>query len=254
MNANQMFELECFQDFIKNKYIHPFYKTNRGHLIIAGDNQYKNNYILGYILRHIPYQYNSKDLKIFMYSMSINQNHYPELIKYFKKPIINSRDQLLSLLLWVKNTMNKRYSLFRKLKAKDIYIFNQKAINKEINKRSLPHILFIIHEIPQTDDKKNDPVNNLIHDIIIKSRAAGIHLIMASSNIMNSINPLLKHHMDGIIFKVDTEEKSKILIGSDEAMKIKINEVMIHENLSHSIKIFTLIEESKTRKYIKDLK
>lgn len=254
MSANHLFELECFQDLIKNKYIHPFYKTNRGHLIIAGDNQYKNNYILDYILRRIPYQYNPKDLKILMFSLSINQNHNPKLIKYFKKPIINSRDQLFSLLLWIKNTMNKRYHLFRKLKAKDIYIFNQKAVNKEINKRSLPHILFIIHEIPQTDEMKNDPINNLIHTIVLKARAAGIHLIVTSSTILYSISPVLKHHMDGIIFKVDTEEKSKILIGSDEAMKIKMNEVMIHENLSHSIKIFTLIEESKTRKYIKDLK
>ena len=49
-----------FQDLDKNKYIHPFHQTNRGHLIIAGDQQFKNDYILGYILRRLPNQYNEK--------------------------------------------------------------------------------------------------------------------------------------------------------------------------------------------------
>lgn len=247
MNGNRPFELECFQDLYKNKYVHPFYKTNRGHLIITGDDQYKNDYILGYILRNIPKQYNYKDLKILMYSLSINENNYPDIIKYFKKPIINSRDQLLSLLLWVKKTMNNRYALFRIMKTKDIYAFNQKAINKEINKRSLSHLLVIIHEIPQTDDVKNDPINNLIHEIVLKSRAAGIHLIVISSTIINSISPVLKHHMDGIISKVDSIEKSKTLIGSNEATKIESYEVMVHESLTGMNTSYQLFNKPEAR-------
>lgn len=242
-----MFEIECFQDLNKNKYVQAFYKTNRGHLIIAGDDQYKNDYILGYILRNIPKQHNYKDLKILMYSLSINENDNPELMKHYKKPIINSRDQLLSLLLWVKKTMNNRYTLFRKMKAKDIYTFNQKATNNEISKRPLPNLLIIIHEIPQTNDIKNDPINDLIHTIVIKARAAGIHLIVTSSTILNSISPVLKHHMDGIIFKVDTVEKAKIMMGSSEAKNIKPNEVMVHENLTGNNSIYQLLDKPNKR-------
>lgn len=253
MNVNQLFELECFQDQNKNKYIHPFHQTNRGHLIISGDNQVKNDYILGYILRRIPCQHNYKNLKILMYSLSINENQYPELMKHFKKPIINSRNQLLSLLLWVKKTMNNRYTLFRKMKAKDIYTFNQKATNKEINKRPLTNLLVIIHEIPQTDDIKNDPINDLIHTIVLKSRAAGIHVIITSSTIKNSISPVLKHHMDGIVFTVDSIAKSKILIGSDEATQIKPNEVMVHENLKGKNIIYKLFDKTEARLLLNEL-
>lgn len=250
MNVNQLFELECFQDLNKNKHIQPFHLTNRGHLMISGDMQHKNDYILGYILRRIPYQHNHRSLKILMYSLSINENHYPELEKYFKKPIINSRDQLLSLLLWVKKTMDDRYSLFREMKAKDIYVFNQKSNNKEINKKSLPHLLVIIHETPQTNDMKNDPINNLIHEIVLKSRASGIHFIVTSSKIINSISSVLKHNMDGIISKVDSIEKSKILIGSNEATKIKPNEVMVHESLLNKNNRYQLFDELKTKSRI----
>ncbi len=247
MNLNKPFELECFQDVSKNKYIHPFYKTNRGHLMIAGDDQYKNDYILGYILRNIPRQYHHKDLKILMYSISIIENDYPSLTKYFKKPIINTRVQLLSLLLWVKKTMENRYTLFLETKAKDIYFFNQKATNKDINKRPLSHLLIIIHEIPKSDDMKNDPINNLIHEIVIKSRASGIHLIITSSNILNSISPVLKHHMDSIICKINNIEKGKTLISNVELANIKLNEVMVHECLTGKYTIYQLLDEPEKR-------
>lgn len=247
MKVNQLFELECFQDLSKNRYVHPFYKTNKGHLIISGDNHHKNDYILGYILRNIPKQYDYSDLKILMYSLSINENMYPELLKYFKKPIVNSIDQLLSLLIWVKKTMNHRYRLFNKMKVKDIYAFNQKARNIEFNKRTLANLLIIVHEIPQNDDIENKPINDLIHKIVLKSRAAGIHLIITSSTILNAISPVLKYNMDGIIFKVDTVEKAKILIGNDEVTKIESNDVVVYENSTGKKTIYKLFDKTEAR-------
>lgn len=247
MRINQLFQLECFQDFNKYKYIHPFYQTNRGHLIISGDLESQNDYILGYILRRIPSQYSNREVKILIYSNYINESQYPKLNKYFKKPIITTRDDLLLLLLWVKKTMDHRYKLFRELKAKDIFTFNEKVAKQEINKRFIPYLLLIIHELPVTDDIKIDPSIDLIHQIILKSRAAGIHVIATSSAIMNSISPVFKHNMDGIISKVDTIEKSKLLVGSDEAMKIKTNEVMVHECLTGKNSKYVLFDEPEKR-------
>lgn len=247
MNTNRRFEVECFQDLSKNKYVHPFHQTNRGHLIISGDDQFQNDYILGYILRRIPFQHSHKELKILMYSLSMSENHCPIINKYFKKPIIKSRDELMSLLLWVEKTMNNRYKLFYKEKARDIYTFNQKVINQEIKKRFLPHLLIMIHEVPQADDIKNDPINHLLHTIILKSRTAGIHVIITSTTIKDSLSPVLKYHMDGIISKVNSNEKSKILIGGDEATKIKVNEVMVHESLSGKNIIYKLFDEPEKR-------
>lgn len=247
MHTNQLFKLEMFQDLDKNKYIHPFHQTNRGHLIIAGDQQFKNDYILGYILRRLPNQYNEKEVKIIMHSSLIGESDSPMLEKYLKKPISQSKEQLVALLIWVKKNMDNRYKTFYREKTKDIYVFNQKVINKQIKKRVLPPLLIIIHEVPQTDDIKIDPINNLIHEIVIKSRAAGIHMIITSSIIKNSISPVLKHHMDGIIFTVDSNEKSKILIGDDEATKIKSNELMVHESLTGHNVIYKILEEPEKR-------
>lgn len=254
MKVNRLFELECFQDLNQYKYIHPFYQTNRGHIIISGGKESQNDYILGYILRRIPSQYGYKELKILMYSKSIKENQYPKLNKYYKKSIISTRDDLMSLLLWVKKTMNNRYKLFRKLKTKDIFSFNKKVVEQEINKRFIPYMLLVIHEIPETDDVKNDSINDLIHEIIIKSRAAGIHVIVTSSTIIDSLSPVLKHNMDGIISQVDTIEKSKILVGNDEATKIKINEVMIHECLTGKNTKYILFEEPENRQLLHKLK
>ena len=124
-------------------------------------------------------------------------------------------------------------------------MFNQKVLNKEINKRVLPHLLVIIHEVPQAHSIRNDQINNLIHEIVIKSRASGIHMIITSSMIKESISPLLKYHMDTIVFTVDSIEKSKILIGSDEATQIEPNEVMVHESLTNKNTIYRLLDDSK---------
>ncbi len=245
MNTNQLFKLECFQDLDKKKYVHPFYQINRGHLIISGDQKYKNDYILGYILRRIPDQYNHKEMKIIMHSSSIDENNYPMLNKYLKNPISHSKEELMSILLWVKKVMNNRYKTFYVEKTKDIYAYNQKVINKEIKKTVLPHLFVIIHEVPQADRIKNDQIINLIHEIVIKSRASGIHMIITSSMIKESISPLLKYHMDAIVFTVDSMEKSKILIGSDEATQISPYEVMVHESLTNKNTIYRLIDDSK---------
>jgi DNA segregation ATPase FtsK/SpoIIIE-like protein len=247
MHTNQLFKLECFQDLDKNKYVHPFYQTNRGHLIISGDQQYKNDYVLSYILRRIPDQYKYKEMKIIMHSLSIGESNYPMLTKYLKKPTTNTKEQLMSSLLRVRKAMNDRYKTFYEEKAKDIYAFNQKVINKETNKRFLPHLLVIVHEVPQTDNIKNDRINDLIHEIVIKSRAAGIHMIITSSTIKESISPVLKYHMDAIVFKVDSSEKSKILIGDDEATKIKSNELMVHESLKNKNTIYKLLDVAEKR-------
>lgn len=247
MYTNELFKLECFQALDKTKYVHPFHQTNRGHLIIAGDHQFKNDYILGYILRRLPNQYNEKEVKIIMHSLSTGEIDYPMLEKYLKKPISQSKEQLIALLTWVRKTMNNRYKIFNTEKAKDIYAFNQKVIDKKIKKRFLPHLLILIHEVPQTDDIKNDPINKLIHEIIQKSRASGIYLIITSSTIRESISPILKYHMDGIIFTVDSIQKSKILIGDDVATKIKPGEMMIHENMTNKNTIFNLLDDGDRR-------
>lgn len=247
MHTNQLFKLEMFQDLDKNKYIHPFHQTNRGHLIIAGDHQFKNDYILGYILRRLPNQYNEKEVKIIMHSSSIGEIDYPMLEKYLKKPISQSKEQLIALLKWVRKTMNNRYKIFNTEKAKDIYAFNQKVLDKKIKKRCLPHLLILIHEVPQTDDIANDPINKLIHEIIQKSRASGIHLIISSSTIRESISPILKYHMDGIIFTVDSVQKSKILIGNGAATKIKPGKMMIRENMTDKNTIFKLFDDRDKR-------
>lgn len=96
------------------------------------------------------------------------------------KPISEHSDYL-SLLESCVDEMERRYSLFKDEKAKNIDEYNQKLASDDKSKK-LPHIVIIIDEIyqlPMWQEHKKDFEQSIIK-LAQKSRAAGIHMVLAT--------------------------------------------------------------------------
>jgi hypothetical protein len=245
--ANKPFELKCFKDIQSKNYIHSFHQSNHGHLMIAGDFTTHIDYLLDSILKRIPLTYTQQDIKLVMYSKTYVIHEHSPLNKYLKTSIFETSETLLSKLKWLKKTMNNRYKTFNEYKAKDIFTFNGKVMNKEINKRWIPYLFVVIHEFPQKSDSNSDAIHDLMHTITLKSRASGIHILLTSSMIMESINPIFKYNMDGIYFKVESIESSHLLNGYNAVYELNTNQVIVRDSLSRYCNKYTLFEEPKKR-------
>ena len=108
-----------------------------------------------------------------------------QLENYLRKPIVHTEIDLLELLRWVKKTLSIRYR--RTYHSRDIYAFNLKVKNKEINKRLLSPLMIIIDDMPKLDDPNSHLISKLIIEIAQQSRAAGIHLVISTINVQSSL-------------------------------------------------------------------
>lgn len=246
---NKKLELECFVDVNKYKPIHQFHMSAHGHLFVSGDLAYSGDYVLKHMINDAISKHNAQEMKIIMFSQSMDQDTFPKFKKYLKTPIINTTEDLFNQLTLLKKMMLNRYKTFRNFKAKDIYAFNGKILNLEIKKRYLPYVLLIIHEMPHALDPINDPINILIHEITLQSRAASIHVILSTTSAIKSMSPVLKYHMDGIIFKIDSQESDLVLVEKRKEHKpseLDNNEAMIYDNIgSNAVYKLTNLEKEQ---------
>ncbi|RJX27645.1 MAG: hypothetical protein C4537_00395 [Acholeplasma sp.] len=211
---NINFEIECFKDVNNNHYVHPFYKPNHGHLFLSGDHTSMIDYILKNIIRNAVNGFHERELKMIIYSTSIKEHSYSGLIKYLKVPIIERSEELIEQLSKLKKMMMNRYKTFRQNKSRDIKSYNTKVLNSEITHRYMPCVLFVIHEMPSSNEYL-ETINGLVYDITQQSRAAGIHVILSTASAKDTMSPLLKYNFDGIITKIESIESSKILLSKE---------------------------------------
>ena len=229
---NLNFEIECFKDINNHQYIHPFYKSNQGHLFLSGDRASMIDYVLKNMIRDVVSRYYEHELKIIIYSTSIEENSFLGLNKYLKVPIIKKPDELIEQLKKIKKKMMNRYKSFRQNKSRDIKTFNTKALNLEINHRYMPYILLVIHEMPSSKEHFYN-INSLVYDIVQQSRAAGIHVILSTILAKETMSPLLKYNMNGIIFRIESILNAKTLLEKRYekiANELKVSEVLVYEN------------------------
>ena len=226
------FELDCFVDITKNHYIHPFSKPTHGHLFIACESHTLLDYLLNHMINSVLTGYDMNEVKLSIYSQKMS-DRANEINRYLHLPIMRTADELKKRLLQVKKIMDRRYKTFKDFVSRDIDEFNQKIINKQINKRILPFLLILIDELPTQDGRMDEELNTLIYEIAQKSRAAGIHIILTSTMPSKAMSPLLKYQMDGIIGKFTQIDDGIVLLGKrdgHQVLYIQHGDVMVYEN------------------------
>ncbi len=133
-----------------------------------------NTLIVSLLFKNTP-----KDLKLMLIDPKIVElgiyNDIPHLIT----PVINDPKMASAGLKWCVDEMERRYQLLAQYRTKDIKSYNEKVLaNPGTDK--MPYIVVVIDELADLMAVASSDVEDSIARLTQKSRAAGIHLLVAT--------------------------------------------------------------------------
>jgi S-DNA-T family DNA segregation ATPase FtsK/SpoIIIE len=118
--------------------------------------------------------------------------------------------------------MLDRFKLFQEHKARDLKMFNHQQIN--ISDR-LPYIVIVIDNIKIDDNEHKEKFEDLIMRLTQRSRAAGIHLVMLTSDSNRDVSKLYGYFIPNrVAFRLSKHYQSMALLGNDKACYLKHQE------------------------------
>ena len=125
-----------------------------------------------------------------------------------------------SMLTWAVDEMEKRYAILKASKSKNIGDYNRRAVqNKE---RIMPRIVIIIDEFADLMMRDKKGIGEKICLLAQKSRAAGIHLVLAaqrpSADVVNG--PIKANLPARLVFRASSHIDSSVSLGETGAEKL----------------------------------
>ncbi|WP_088186417.1 DNA translocase FtsK [Desulfosporosinus sp. FKA] len=183
------------------------------HLLVAGaTNQGKsvglNAMILSLVLRHLP-----SELKLIMVDPKAVELTVYEDLPHLLAPIATEPKDAMQLLDGMVNEMERRYSLLRSKKARNIREYNDKVSSQG----QLPYVVGIIDEYADLimgAKSTGKDLETAIARLGQKARAAGLHLILATQRpTADIVTGLIKANMPGrLAYKVASTVDSQVIL------------------------------------------
>ena len=145
-------------------------------------------------------------------------NNIPHLLT----PVITDPKRAFQALQYCICEMERRYALLDSMAVRDIANYNKKIEEQNICTEKLPYIVVIIDEFADLMATTGKELENIVARLAAKSRAAGIHLVLATQRpSVNVITGLIKSNIPTrIAFMVTSRTDSQIIIDKAGAEKL----------------------------------
>lgn len=186
------------------------------HLLVAGSTGSGKSVFINSLITSILFKSMPQDTRFIMIDpkrieLSI-YNGIPHLIS----PVITESDHAMRILKQALNCMEVRYSEFARVGVRDIYGYNKKMREK------MPFVLIIIDELADLLLQRGKEVENALVRLAQKSRAVGIHLILATQRpSVDVITGLIKANFPSrIAFQVASRHDAKTIMDNTGAEKL----------------------------------
>lgn len=186
------------------------------HLLIAGATGSGKTVCLNSLITSILYKATPDDVKFIMIDPKMVElviyNDIPHLIL----PVITDIKKAVNSLKWLIKEMDRRYHLFAEAKVRNIEAYNQEAEEK------LPYIVVVVDELADLMLIARNEIENSIIRLTALSRAAGIHLILATQRpSVNVITGIIKANLPcRIAFQVSSKFDSQTILDAKGAEKL----------------------------------
>ena len=195
------------------------------HLLVAGSTGSGKSVCLNALIISLLYKYSPEDLRIILVDpKQVEFNIYEKLPHLMINEIIYEPAKVINVLNWCITEMERRYSLFKqKTKSvalvRDIDEYNAHLLEDE---EKLPKIVLIIDELADLMQAAKKEIEDRIQRLTQKSRAAGIHLVLATQRpSVNVITGVIKTNLPTrIAFKVTQEVDSRTILDESGAEKL----------------------------------
>jgi S-DNA-T family DNA segregation ATPase FtsK/SpoIIIE len=196
------------------------------HLLIAGTTGSGKSACLNSLIVSLIYKASPTDVKIILVDPKrVEFTPYIGIPHLLIKEPINEVKQAIKAFAWVRNEMNRRYTLLQAARVRNITEYNAMPDVKDGKVDKLPFIVFIVDEYADlmvsssgSGDQKR-VLEEHIQSITQKARAAGIHLILATQRpSADVITGTIKANLPSkIAFKVSSRVNSSVILDRNGA-------------------------------------
>ena len=183
------------------------------HLLIAGSTGSGKSVALNCMLVSLLCAKKPEELKLIIIDPKQIEFTAYEKIPHLLFPVVNDPKKALPILKWLVMIMEERYDLMAKVGAKNIFEYHR----LEVTRSELEHMPFIVLMIDELADlmmTTGKDIETMIARLAQMSRAAGIHMIVATQRpSVDVITGLIKVNFPNrISFKVTSKVDSRTIL------------------------------------------
>ncbi|MCM1437944.1 MAG: FtsK/SpoIIIE domain-containing protein [Roseburia sp.] len=199
--------------------------TKMPHLLVAGTTGSGKSICLSTLIVSLLYKYGPEELRFILVDPK-----QVEFISYDKLPhlmineIIYDVDKAIKALNWAIKEMERRYQLFKEMTEKGVATKNLTEYNAHLaeGEEKLPKIVVILDEFGDLMLQAKKDIESRIIRLVQKSRACGIHLILATQRpSVDCITGLIKSNLPTRIgFKVNSFDDARCIFDIGGAEKL----------------------------------
>jgi S-DNA-T family DNA segregation ATPase FtsK/SpoIIIE len=202
------------------------------HCLIAGTTGSGKSVCINSIIMSIIYQQRPDLVKLILVDPKVVEMAPFKDIPHLMCPIVNDPVRATSVLEWACEKMDERYEILAEAGVRNIKGYNG-LTREELNERfkpaseeeeakipkQLPYIVIIIDELADLMMTSGKEVETFIVRLAQKSRAVGIHLVVATQRPQaNVVTGLIKSNMPSrIAFRVASKMDSRIVLDQNGA-------------------------------------
>jgi S-DNA-T family DNA segregation ATPase FtsK/SpoIIIE len=205
------------------------------HLLIAGSTGTGKSVCMNAIILSILMTRRPDDVKMIMIDPKVVELDPYGKIPHLMHPVVNDMKKAEAILGWAVDKMEERYDLLRRARVRNIAGYNElppdqilrrvDPVDDEEQARipmRMPYIVIFIDEMADLILMLKKEVEGHIIRLAQKSRAAGIHLVVATQKpTVDVITGLIKSNLPArICFKVVNKSDSRVVLDEMGAEKL----------------------------------
>src|SRR3989344_338698 len=214
------------------------------HVLIAGRTGSGKSVCISTLIVSLLYQNSPEDLKFILVDPKRVELTIFKGIPHLKTDVIVEMKKVVNTLRWAVGEMEHRYKVLEEAHARDIVAYRERAllgeqktvVNAESGKvtkepfESLPYLVIVIDEMADLMSMHGKEVEVLINRLAAKSRAIGIHLLLATQRPeVTVITGLIKSNIPTrIAFQLKSQIDSRTILAAGGAEKLLGNGDMLY--------------------------
>src|SRR6478609_164959 len=204
------------------------------HLLIAGTTGSGKSGCINAVLCSILLRATPDEVRMILVDPKrVELNHY-ESIPHLLTPVVTNMKNAALVLQNIVREMESRYELMGAVKARNLAEWNRKRL--ELSQDTVPHILVVIDELADLMMVSPADVEDAIIRLAQKSRAVGIHLVLATqSPRVDVITGMIKANVPSrIAFAVSSQTDSRVILDMNGAEALLGEGDMLYKPLGTS--------------------
>jgi S-DNA-T family DNA segregation ATPase FtsK/SpoIIIE len=182
------------------------------HILIAGTTGSGKSGCINTILTSVLLRANPDEVRMILIDPKRIELSYYEQIPHLLAPVVSSPKEATAVLANVLNEMERRYEQLSLVRARNLPEANRAF--RERGEPTLPYLLVVIDELADLMMISPQAVEDAIIRLAQKSRAVGIHLVLATQRpSVDVITGMIKANVPSrIAFAVSSQTDSRVII------------------------------------------